>query len=264
MENWIIFLVIGIGVFSYKGFNDPGFFEKYVFHTDRILIGKQYYRVVSSAFLHGSWMHLAFNMLALYSFGGPLIDAFGSAHFIFLFVSSLLGGSLLSLFIHRNHGNYRAVGASGAVSGVIFAIVMHKPYGEILVFLFPMSNWLFAILFVGYSIFGMTKDMDNIGHEAHLGGAITGLLVTAILWPWTIEAHTFLYYGLLIPSTLFLVYIWKKPSFLITKGKSLTNNYKKKKTQMSKEEELNALLDKSNFKGKLSDEDKEKLKNMFD
>src|ERR1700740_2095542 len=106
---------------SYRGFSDRAFFSKYSFVVENVLNYKQYWRLVTSGFLHVNWMHLIFNMISLYFFSGSLEAYIGPINFLIIYFVGLIGGNLLSLLIHRSSGDYSAVGASGAVSAVIFA-----------------------------------------------------------------------------------------------------------------------------------------------
>ena len=180
-----IVLIVLTGIVSYQGFNNYAFFDKYKFNVGRILYNKDYTGLVSSGFLHGSWTHLIFNMFSLYAFCGPLERTLGTPKFLVLYFITLVAGNLFSLFINKNNSNYSAIGASGAVSGVIFACIALFPDMEISMMFIPIGipSWLYGILFVGYSIYGMSAQNDNIGHEAHLGGALTGMFVAVLFIP---------------------------------------------------------------------------------
>ncbi|MCE2495101.1 MAG: rhomboid family intramembrane serine protease [Flavobacteriales bacterium] len=182
MDFIAVVLVLFNVLISMKGFNDRIFFEKYLFQTGSIINGKEYIRMISSGFLHAGWGHLAFNMIALWSFGGLVEDFIGTIPFVILYFISLVVGNLTSLYLHREELFYRAVGASGAVSGVVFASILLYPQGSVIIFLipFPIPSWLFGIIYLIISIYGMREQRDNIGHEAHFGGAIAGLIMT--LW----------------------------------------------------------------------------------
>ena len=121
-------LLIFTGLTTYKGFSDFKFFEENLFEVDGILVHKEYKRIISSGFLHTSWLHFGFNMIALMSFSWSLELLFGYWKLLFIYFASLIGGNLLALFIHRNHGDYRAVGASGAISGVIFSSIILEAF----------------------------------------------------------------------------------------------------------------------------------------
>ena len=161
-------ILIITALVTYKGFKDFQYRDKYIFHVDAILRKKEYGRLFSSGFLHANWIHFGFNMIALISFSLSLEIVFGIPWFIFIYVISLLGGSLLSLYIHRNHGDYRALGASGAISGIVLSSIILFPDSKISFIFIPIgfSSWIFGLLFILISIFGIKSQTDNIGHEA--------------------------------------------------------------------------------------------------
>src|SRR5438874_1463614 len=181
----ITFLLIVVTcVFSYQGFKNFTFERKYIFSPEAILSGKEYHRLISSAFLHADWNHLIFNMMSLYFFGRGLEMYLGKLQFLAIYFGSIIGGDLLSLYVHRNH-QYSAYGASGGVCGVIFASILLFPGIGISMFFLPISipGWLYAIGYILYSFFGLKEHRGDIGHDAHLGGAIIGFLITAGLEP---------------------------------------------------------------------------------
>src|SRR5437764_2427325 len=175
----ISFVLIVINfLVSYKGFKDSTFYNKYSFRIDAIQY-KDYKRLVTSGFLHVNWMHLIFNMLALYFFSGSLELYLGAVKFLLIYFLSLIGGDLLSLFIHRNDPDYDSVGASAGVNGIIFAAIALFPGMSLGLLFIPISipGWLFGLVYVLYSIYGIRSRRNNIGHDAHLGGALVGLIV---------------------------------------------------------------------------------------
>ena len=147
-------LLLANFLFSYKGFNNPQVFEAHKFEVDSILFNKDFKRLVCSGFLHVNWMHLIFNMLSLYAFSILLENMLGGLNFTLLYLTSLVGGNLLALFVHREHGSYSAVGASGAVCGVIFASIALFPGMKVGTFFLPFEfpGWLFGLLYVIISI----------------------------------------------------------------------------------------------------------------
>ncbi|MGB9696066.1 MAG: rhomboid family intramembrane serine protease [Ignavibacteria bacterium] len=154
-----------------------------------IVHNKKYYQLITSAFLHADLFHLTFNMLALFSFGTYLESFFvtklgpqaGSLYFAIIYFVSLLTGSLLTTIFHFRNPHYIAVGASGAISGIIFSFILFFPKNQILIFFIPMPAYMFAFLYIIISVIGMKSKFGNIGHEAHLGGAIGGLIATFLL-----------------------------------------------------------------------------------
>lgn len=131
-------LLIANGLITYKGLNDIIFIDKYVFNVDQILVNKDYKRLITSGFLHADWMHFAFNMITLYLFSQSLEAYVGIPVFLILYFGSLIGGNLFALYIHRNHPDYTAIGASGAVSGLVFASIGLFPGMEIGFILLPI------------------------------------------------------------------------------------------------------------------------------
>src|SRR5439155_6170860 len=121
-----------------------------------ILAGKEYYRLVTSAFLHADWQHLIVNMLSLHFFGSNVELMVGKAQFLLIYFGAVVGGNLLSLYVHRHH-HYLAYGASGGVCGIIFAHILLFPGGSIRMYFIPIGvpSWLYAIGFILYSFYGM-------------------------------------------------------------------------------------------------------------
>lgn len=189
MDRVILLLIIANVLVSYKGFNDYGFFDKYKFQIGRIQAGEKL-RMITSGFLHVDWLHLILNMYALYLFGGLVFLHFSTVHFLAIYLAGLLGGSMYSFIQHKKEYYYSAVGASGAVSGIMFAAVMlypDKTYSFIFFPFFDFPAYLLGIGYLIYSIYGMKKNIGNIGHSAHLGGAIGGYVLTLILKPYLIS-----------------------------------------------------------------------------
>ena len=217
----LILLLIAITVFvSYKGFSNRSFFDGYKFEVDRILVNRDYKRLVTSGFLHVGWTHLLFNMLALYSFSGLVQTALGSLSFLVIYFASLVGGNLLSLFIHRRHGDYSSVGASGAVAGVMFASVALFPGMRISMFPLPISvpGWVYALLYVLISIYAIRSRKNNIGHDAHLGGALVGMLLALIIQPSALLENLGVILIILLPCVVFIYLIITRPETLFVEN----------------------------------------------
>ncbi|MHC0446309.1 rhomboid family intramembrane serine protease [Flavobacterium sp. 3-218] len=199
MNIILIAIIIANVVISYKGFNDLYFFRKYEFHVGSIRSGEQI-RMLSSGFLHVDMMHLIFNMLTLYFFAPVVLGWLGNFSFILVYFGSLIFGSLLTMLFHKNDYSYRAVGASGAVTGVLYSAILLQPDMMLgIFFVIPMPAYLFGILYLLYSIYGMKAKNDNIGHTAHFGGAIGGYLITLIKVPSLLTDHTLMVVLLAIP-----------------------------------------------------------------
>ena len=153
--NTFLIIIIAITVFvSYKGFNDIAFFRKYEFHIASIRAGEQI-RMITSGFLHADWNHLFFNMLTLYFFAPVVINHFGAFTFILVYATSLIAGSLLTLLMHKNEYSYRAIGASGAVTGVLYSAILIYPDMSLYLFFvpIPIPAYIFGIGYLLYSIY---------------------------------------------------------------------------------------------------------------
>lgn len=183
----LIFANIAISLWAFYG--NPIYFERFAEWPYQIVHNKRYYQIITSAFLHANFMHLFFNMFALFTFGSYLelffVENFGSfegsLYFFLIYFISLLFGSILTVIFHYNNPQYVAVGASGAVSGIVFSYIIFFPKSMLYVFFIPMPAYLFAFLWIAFSIYGMKSKLGNIGHEAHLGGALGGVIATLIL-----------------------------------------------------------------------------------
>jgi membrane associated rhomboid family serine protease len=205
MNIILISIIASTVLVSFKGFNDPYFFRKYEFHIGSIRAGEQI-RMITSAFLHGDMGHLFFNMFSLYLFAPFVINELGSNQFIVVYFASLVTGSLLTLALHKNDYSYRAIGASGAVMGVIYSAILLDPQMTLyLYFAIPIKGYIFGIGYLLYTIYGMKAKNDNIGHTAHFGGAIGGYLITILFEPQMLLENTFMVVILLVPIIIFYV-----------------------------------------------------------
>jgi membrane associated rhomboid family serine protease len=171
-------------IFSLAAFGNARLLDSFMFDIGRIRRNGEWYRTVTSGFIHGDPLHLFMNMLSLL-FIGPYMEVLlgGSMPFIGFYMGSLLGGSAWTLMEHWRDTNYRALGASGAVSGVTAGFGLIAPFTLILFFFVPMWAIVFAVLFIAYSAWASRNMQDGIGHAAHLGGALTGVALICIFWP---------------------------------------------------------------------------------
>ncbi|WP_163397256.1 rhomboid family intramembrane serine protease [Flavobacterium fluviatile] len=205
MNIILLGIIIANVLISYKGFNDLYFFRKYEFHVGSIRSGEQI-RMLSSGFLHVDMMHLAFNMLTLWFFAPVVLNWLGTFSFVLVYFGSLIFGSLLTMIFHKNDYSYRAVGASGAVTGVLYSAILLQPDMMLgIFFVIPIPAYLFGILYLLYSIYGMRAKNDNIGHTAHFGGAVGGYLITLIKEPSLIADHSLMTILLAIPIVILFI-----------------------------------------------------------
>lgn len=190
----LLLIIIPIAFTSFKAFKSESLFNKLLFNAYRIKHFKEWYRFFSHGLVHGDMMHLGFNMYVLWIFGDIVMDFFtyyfgvvANLAFLGLFIPSLFFSSLGSYFKHKDNVHYNAVGASGAVSAIVFASILLYPEGKMgLLFLpFMIPSWLFGLLYLAFTAYMDKKQMDNIGHNAHFWGSIYGVVFILLLRPET-------------------------------------------------------------------------------
>ncbi len=202
----VLVIIIANVLFSMKGFGSYFFLDKYKFQVGRVL-GKEKIRMLTSGFLHVDWMHLGFNMYALYIFGDIVATILGTTSFLIIYFGSLLAGNLYTLQYHKNEPYYSAVGASGAVSGIVYSSILLFPDMQLLLFFaIPIPGYVFGVGYLLYSIYGMKKQVGNIGHAAHLGGTIGGFVFTLLLNPILFTTNSTFVIVLAVPIILLLLF----------------------------------------------------------
>lgn len=205
MNIALIAIIIANVLISYKGFNDSKFFRKYEFHIGSIRQGESI-RLISSAFLHADINHLVFNMLTLYFFAPVVISYFAIVGFLLIYFVSIIFGSLLTFIFHGKDNSYSAIGASGAVTGILYSSILVRPDMMLgLYFIIPIPAYVFGILYLLYTMYGMKSKNDRIGHSAHFGGAIGGYLITLIINPQLIEKNSLMVVLLTVPIVILFV-----------------------------------------------------------
>ncbi len=220
--------IAAAGYVSYLGFSRSGFMDRYIFDPYYILARREYHRMLTSGFLHADWLHFGINAYSFYSFGSGIEWQYGAFFLMVIFFCSVLGGSLLSLLLHRHH-SYRALGASGGVCGVIYASIFLFPGSTVRLFLIPVDipAYVFAIFFVLFSVFGMRAKLGNIGHDAHLGGALVGLGIATLWYPVIISEQPVLYTLVVLISLGAFIYFYFQTSSSLPKWPSLSRLFKK-------------------------------------
>ncbi len=194
----ITYIIIAVTcLVSYQAFNNQELFEKLSFKPYKVIHNKEYYRLITNGFVHADWTHLFFNMLTLYFFGRTQEQIFtaikiftainGELSYLLFYLLSIPASSLISLYQYKDDPRYSAIGASGAVNAVLFSFILINPFSTIYVFVIPIKAIIFAVLFLLYSSYMAKKNMDNIGHEAHISGAIFGIIFTILTIPNVID-----------------------------------------------------------------------------
>ena len=210
MTPILIIIIATTAIFSYYGWQNPSIFEKYKFNVGAILKNKEYVRLVSAGFLHADPMHLIFNMLTLYFFGPIVLQVFGPVGFLIVYFGSIILGNAFSLYLYKNQSWYSAIGASGGVSGVLFAAIGMDPHIGIYFFFIPIAipGFIFGFAYFAYSVYSMLNPRanDNIGHAAHLGGAAMGLVYAVLLQPEQ-ASENILYLLIMALPLLYMAYV---------------------------------------------------------
>ena len=187
----ITFLIIIItAVVSYAASRKQDLLQKLIMHPYTVYRNKQYYRLVTSGFIHNGLIHILFNMLALYFFGPwierifkELYPSFGSIFFILFYLSALIVSDLTTLRKQKNNPQYFSLGASGAVSSIVFSWIMFYPTETIYVYFIPMPGFILGVLYLVYSYYQSKNPDTHINHDAHLWGAVYGIIFTVVLYP---------------------------------------------------------------------------------
>jgi membrane associated rhomboid family serine protease len=189
-----LFIIIAFSVYC---FNNKTAMHKYLFHPYSIHFNREHYRFLTHAFIHGDYIHLAFNCLALYSFGLALEEYFfpqlfgeklGKIYYILLFTGGIYAASFTEYYRNRNNPDYSSLGASGAISSIMFCFIMVSPLSSISLFFFPMQGWIAGVLLLGISYYLIRRKKtsaysDNISHESHFWGAMFGVAFILALKP---------------------------------------------------------------------------------
>lgn len=184
----LTFILIGVTVLvSWLAFDRPALLERLILWPPAIDRKKQYDRLLTHGFIHADWSHLLFNMITLYFFGRQIevvmAKLIGPMGFVLFYLSAIVVAILPTYLRHRHDPHYRSLGASGAVSAVLFAFILLSPWSLIFVFFLPMPAILYAVAYIAYSIWMDKRGGDNINHSAHLSGAIYGVLFMLLMEP---------------------------------------------------------------------------------
>lgn len=172
---------------SFMAFSNPGLVQRMLMWPYKIKRERQVERFVTHGFIHADGTHLLFNMITLYFFGSAMeklyISIAGQLGFVFFYILGLVVSSLPDYFRYRDVPGYMSLGASGAVSGVLFGFILLQPWATIYIFVIPVPAILYAVAYIIYSVVMDKKKSDNVAHSAHLWGAVYGVAMTLILKP---------------------------------------------------------------------------------
>lgn len=190
MNIVVIISVITI-IVSIMGFRQDGLFYKLQLNPFKVIHKKEYHRVVTHGLLHADWAHLIINMIVFFSFGDGLLKYFSfyfgdsaSLLFFLLYVLSIIFSSVYSIIKNKDNSNYNAIGASGAVSAILFADIFFDPWNKIYLFgVLAVPGIIFGVLYLAYSYYMGKKGNDNIGHDAHFWGAVFGFIFPLLIKP---------------------------------------------------------------------------------
>ncbi len=185
----VVLFVITIAISLYTIYRNNLLYFKWLLSPVRVVREKKYYLLITSGFLHADLMHLLFNMLTFYFFGFRLEQAIGSVNFLLIYFLSMILSSIPTVIKHKDNHEYGSVGASGAISGILFSFILLSPSSGIMIFPLPipMPAWFFGILYLLWSYFAAKRAKDNINHDAHFYGALTGIVMMLMLYPGVIK-----------------------------------------------------------------------------
>ncbi len=186
-----VLIIVVTCIISFVAFNDQQLMENMVYYPYKIVRQKEYYRILSGAFVHADPTHLFVNMFSFYSFGTFVENEFsyyfhekGLVLYVILYFGAVAFAGVVDFLRHKNNYYYRAVGASGGVAAIIFAAILFNPLGELsLYFIIPISAIIFGPLYIAYCIYMDKRGGDNIGHMAHLSGSVFGFVFPILLQP---------------------------------------------------------------------------------
>lgn len=188
--NLTIILIIVTVILSITAWNKQELQHKWIFNPYLVYTKKQYWRFLTSGFLHSNGMHLFFNMLALFFFGDVIDRVFSSRYpemsniyYLLLYLGGIIISDIPTFIKHKQDPNYYSLGASGGVAAVLFGAILYKPLSTIYVYFIPLPAFVLGGLYIVYSYFQGKRMADNVNHDAHLFGALFGIFFTVILNP---------------------------------------------------------------------------------
>lgn len=181
----LIIFIVTIGISLYTLYKNHNLLYSWILSPRRVVYDKQYHLVITSGFLHADLMHLLFNMFTFFFFGFKLEQAIGTPNFLIIYFGSMILSVISTIIKKKDDYGYGSLGASGAVSGLVFASVMVAPNSKMMIMPIPIPipAYIFAVLYLTWSYFAAKKAQDMINHEAHFWGALAGILFMILLIP---------------------------------------------------------------------------------
>lgn len=190
----LIIVIVGISIWAWS---NPEILYKFILNPYTIHRRGEWYRMLSAGFIHADYAHLGFNMFSLYFLGEAVEMYFkyifgdkGAIFYLLLFLLGVIFGNIPDTSRKKNNPDYNALGASGGVSSVVFAFIILSPLTKLSIMFIPIGipAWIFAILYVAYSNYMAKRQLDNIGHTAHLWGALWGVVFVILLYPTSLSS----------------------------------------------------------------------------
>lgn len=190
----LIIVIVGISIWAWQ---NPEILYKLILNPYTIHRRGEWYRMLTAGFIHADYAHLGFNMFSLYFLGRSVEIYFnyifgdkGAIFYLLLFLLGIVFGNIPDTRNKKNNSNYNALGASGGVSSVVFAYILLRPLASLNVMFIPIDipAWIFGVLYVAYSNYMAKRQLDNIGHTAHLWGALWGVVFVILLYPQSLSS----------------------------------------------------------------------------
>jgi membrane associated rhomboid family serine protease len=179
----VIIITVLVSLYAWQ---KPAVMQKWIMNPYRVNRNNEYYRFITSGFIHADYAHLFFNMFSLYFFARVVESSMGTLNFLVLYIVGIIISDLPTYFKYKNASYYNSLGASGGVSSVIFASILLDPLNKIYIFFIPIGipGFIYGLLFLIFCYYMSKKGGDNINHDAHFYGSIFGILYTAVILPW--------------------------------------------------------------------------------
>jgi membrane associated rhomboid family serine protease len=189
----LILIIITVGI-SWYAWQNPSLLDKWVMDPVRVSKYNEYYRFITSGFIHADVGHLIFNMFSLYFFGeamemflGQIFGSGGSIYYLVLFIAGIVVSDIPTFLKHRKNSGYKSLGASGGVSALLFAFILLAPLQKVcLYFAICIPGFIFGLIYLAYSFYESRKMGGRVNHDAHIYGAIFGILFMAVVLPETV------------------------------------------------------------------------------